>query len=533
MTALFDSIKVTAPKRSKFDLSHEKKLSLNMGELVPVMCLEVVPGDELRVNSEVLMRLAPMLAPVMHRVNVWLHSYYVPTRLIWTEFEDYITGGRLGTSAPVVPFMDVATQVTTSGVTWKTGSLADYLGIPPWDGAVDAVNNPRISALPFRVYQTIYDEYYRDQNLTADLAMTLASGQVPAGVETVKLLTLRKRAWEKDYFTSGLPFVQRGAAVAMPVSGNAVVNYLPTSLLKTTAGGVPTANRLVGSAATAINDFMINKPDAPTPGVTGRVENISSIDVVGLGVSINELRRSNKLQMYLELNARAGGRYIEQILGRFGVKSKDERLDRPEFIGGGRQPVVMSEVVSTFQETGGTIPQGTMAGHGISVGNQNGYKKFAEEHGYVMTIMSVLPRTAYQNGIARIFNRKDRYEILTPEFVNLGEQPVRYHEIQNVYNNPGEWAGPGQDAFCYQSRYADWKYEPSSVHGDFRSTLNFWHMSRDFGTSGVTFNASFIEADPTHRIFAVVDPTKDKLWVQVYHNISALRPLPYYGTPTL
>lgn len=511
MAKLFDSIKLSRPKRNKFDLSHERKMSLDMGILTPIMCQEIVPGDSFRVRSEILLRMAPMLAPVMHRVNVFTHFFFVPNRLLWDEWEDFITGGREGTTVPVAPHMDSEDM----GV--ADGSLADYLGMPADFGSVEGVP---INALPFRAYQLVYDEYYRDQNLTAPLDILKTSGNIAPGAEMTKLMSLRRRAWEKDYFTSALPWAQRGGAVGVPVTGSVGAGTFRTGDWQRNTGGAAT----VGNMQIAGGGLSVSSGE---PGVGIGSDIVGSGSLTNASVTINELRRSSRLQEWLEKNARGGARYVEQILSHFGVKSSDARLQRPEYLGGGKQPIVISEVLSTVGDFTEPVPQGNMSGHGVSFGTSNGFKRGFEEHGFVIGLMSVLPKTAYQQGLPKMFRRDDKFDYYWPEFANIGEQQVLNSEIYFAADDLDPDAVWG-----YQSRYAEYKYHCDSVHGDFKNSLAFWHMGRIFATPPV-LNTAFIEADPTERIFAVTDPVADKLYCQVFNRVDALRPMPYFGTPML
>lgn len=524
---LFDSVRVKSPSRNKFNLSHERKFSFNMGDLVPMFVEEVVPGDSWRNRSEIMLRLAPMLAPVMHRVNVKTEFFFVPFRLIWDEFEEFITGGRLGTSAPVMPHANAPAFAALSA----PGSLADYLGLPDLSASVGDVPGVSISVLKFRAYQLIYDEYYRDQSLTAPVDILKTSGEM-AAPEVAKLTTMRKRAWEKDYFTSALPFAQRGAAVGIPF-GDAEIEYEPQTKIFNTADGSPygsgnpiladvTTEGTVGTAANA----------APwVPGNEIRLENIASIAVSG---NINDLRRSIRLQEWLELAARVGGRYVEVLKGFFDVKPDDARLQRPEFLGGGVTPVRISEVLSTVQQVdseGEPVgnPQGDMSGHGLSIGNQNSFSRFFKEHGLIIGLISVLPKTAYQQGLHKSWSRFDKYDFYWKQFAQIGEQEVRNKEL--YFTGDNDTTEP-EGLFGYQSRYAEYKYACSTVHGDFKTSLAYWHMGRIFGAEP-DLDTSFVESDPTHRIFAVDDPAVHKLWCHLYHDCSTIRPMPYFGTPTL
>lgn len=502
---IFNQIAIPRVRKSKFDLSHEKKLSFQMGELIPIMCQEIVPGDSFRVQSQLFLRLQALLSPVMHRCDVTTHYFFVPNRLIWTEWEDFITGGRVGTTLPVAPQLTIN---NTTKINTAIGTLADYLGVPDLSTQVYS-NDVNISALPFRAYQRIYNDYYRDNVITQPVNFTTNSGIGTS--DWPELNTIRKRAWQKDYFSTARPNSQLGAEVIVP--SNTTVTYKPQSDVKRVDG-------VDANAASTIGTLAAGKLGVNNNSTSGRIENI---DVVSTQMSINNLRRSLKLQEWLEKNMRAGSRYVEQILSHFGVRSSDQRLDRAEYLGGGKQPITISEVLQTAQ---GTNPVGTMNGHGYSVGNSNQFQKTFEEHGFVMAIVSVLPQTAYQQGLNRMFSRTDKFDYYWPEFANIGEQEVKNKEIYAQINSVNE------GTFGYQQRYAEYKYCPDTVHGEFKTSLAFWHMSRIFSNLP-TLNTSFIDADPTQRIYAITDPAVDKLLLQVYHKIDALRPMPYFSIPSI
>lgn len=496
MNRIYEKIQTKRPKKSAFDLSHERKMSFKMGELVPCFLEEVLPGDHFKVKTETMMRLAPMLAPVMHRLNVFVHYFFVPNRIIWSSWEDFITGGKAGDSTPTMPTKTL-TEIGTHYGGSTEGKLADYLGLPSVTNGAEAV-----SQLPFRAYQQIYNDFFMDPNLGTAI-------DVSAGGDDI--LDIQKRAWEKDYFTSALPWTQRGDATTV----SSEFSYKDTSTLVNTDGSSPTGG---------LNDLQYNgsnelvlKGDS-----TGRIENIENDSVE---IDLIELRRAAAVQRYLEVNARGGWRYVEQLLSHFGVDAKDYRLQRAEYLGGGKQPIVFSEVLNTSATA--TEPQGDMAGHGISVGDTNQFSRYFTEHGYVMGIMSVLPRTVYQQGIPKTFSRTEKLDYYFPEFADLGEQEVANKELY--------YAGTSTDAtadnvFGYQQRYCEYKNKPSTVHGDFRSSLDFWHLSRKFN-SAPALNNSFIEADPDTRIFA--NESGDHLWCQLYNQVLAKRPMPYFSDPKL
>ena len=549
---LFTTVATKKPKKSLFDLSFDNKLSLDMGKLVPILVQEVVPGDKFQLQAQIMLRFAPMLAPIMHRVDVYTHYFFVPNRLIWNDWEDFITGGKDGTLSPVPPHFNMfETKMAGKGDFLKPGTLFDYMGCP-------AVSNPSIinsgagassiSSLPFRAYQLIYNEYYRDQNLMDEVDFSKGSGK-ENHVIIEKLLNLRNRCWQKDYFTSALPWTQRGAEVTLPIAGEANVIKNPQAGTGDNAAFFRARYQNNGSlAANASLDTNVagqiranpgTNPGAiqiePVPSTSGEYPLIADL-TNATAVTMNELRRAEKLQQWLEKNARGGARYVEQILSHFGVVSSDARLQRPEYLGGGKTPVVISEVLQTSASQPDSA-QANPAGNGISVGTSHRFNKFFEEHGFIIGIMSVLPKTAYQQGLPRFFQRTDKFDYYYPEFAHLGEQEVLNSE---VYLDPTAQNGHYNTAtFGYQSRYAEYKYNADTVHGDFRESLNFWHLGRIFNTISPTgegigkpvLNSEFVESSPSNRIFNVTSDDVNHLWAEVYQDIKAIRPMPKYGTP--
>ncbi len=506
--AMFKNIFVNKPKRSKFDLSHERKMTMQMGKLYPNYLQEVVPGDSFRHNAETLIRLQPMLSPVMHKVDVYTHFFFVPNRLVWNEWEDFITGGEDGNATPPFPTINLATNSNQ----YQKGSLADYLGIPP--DANRSALQIEVNALPFRAYQLIYNEWYRDQDLEDKVPITKNS--TISQPELTALSQLRNRSWEKDYFTSCRPDSQKGGEAQLPLGVAKTAVFLDESTFQ--------------PSTAAVTPVFVS--DGGDDKEAGLYANDSTVTRKQLGLevdatTINELRKANRLQKWLEKSMRGGSRYVEQILSHFGVKSSDARLQRPEYLGGGKQPVVISEVLATADST--TTPVGELNGHGISVGNSNSYSKTFEEHGFIVGIISVLPKTSYQQGLNRTWFKTDKFDYYWPEFAHLGEQEVKLPELYVGLDSVLE---DNEETFGYQQRYAEYKYNPSTTHGDFRDNLAFWTMTRIFN-SKPALNQQFVQSDPTKRIFAVEDPNVDELVVQIHHNISALRPMPYFSIPQL
>lgn len=535
--SIFSTVKVRKPKRSTFDLSHENKLTCNIGKLIPFFCQEVLPGDSFRVNTDMLVRMAPMVAPIMQRLNVYTHFFFVPYRLLWDEWEDFITGGADGKANPPFPQLFLHSPYT------NVGYLGDYLGLPTGTVVASGMN---VNALPFKAYHLIWNEYYRDQNLMQDFDIrSEQSGVISAPDSWVRdLCSLRTRCWHKDYFTSALPWTQRGDDVLLPLTGDApvilnpVVNQGQAPIIRSGndmvyGGDLHSAPKSAGGTS-----FLAAKTSSDTLNIPVGIDPNGSL-VADMGevssVTINELRRANALQRWLETNARGGSRYIEQILSHFGVRVADYRLQRPEFLGGGKSPIMISEVLQNSASSADGTPQGTMAGHGISASVNHAFKSNFYEHGLIMGIMSVLPYSSYQNGVPRLFGKFDRFDYGWPEFAHLGEQPIYNSEIfANPVSGINYTPGASTGVFGYTPRYAEYKYCPDSVHGDFRTTLNFWHMGRRFSTLP-GLNADFVTCDDTtnDQVFAVTEQKYDKLWVQIYNDVRAIRPLPKYGTPGL
>lgn len=493
---LFNSIKLQRPKKNVFDLTHDVKLSAEMGNLTPILALECVPGDKFELGCESLIRFAPMIAPVMHRMDVTMHYFFVPNRITWANWEKFITDANSGL---VSPYITTRSDFQTA----EQAKFMDYMGVPPNTSA----NATNINALPFAAYQCIYNEYYRDQNLIAPIPYKLTDGANNSNQRWEDLLSLRKRAWEHDYFTASLPFAQKGQAVDIPLG------ELSGDVLVKTSGVTTT---LTGTTNITVNAGLPTPPYAPN-------QLYAETDGMELQpTTINDLRRAFRLQEWLEKNARGGTRYIENILTHFGVKSSDKRLQRPEYITGVKSPVVISEIVNTTGQTEG-LPQGNLAGHGVSVSSGRSGSYYCEEHGYIIGIMSVMPKTAYQQGIPKTYLKNDTLDYFWPSFAHIGEQPV---ENQEIY----AYTASATDTFGYVPRYAEYKYMPSRVAGDFRTTLDYWHLGRKFATQP-SLNGAFINCDATKRIFAVEDPAGDSLYCHVLNKIKAVRPMPKFGTP--
>ena len=505
-------------KRSKFSLSHYRLFSGRMGMLMPIGITECLPGDTFQQATSVFLRCSPLVTPVMHPVHVTVHHWYIPTRLLWDDWEDFITGGPDGMNASIMP-----TITAPSEGGFAIGSLADYMAIP------SGIPDLEVCALPFRAYALLYNECYRDQDLEEELSISLESGP-----DTTTNTTLQRCDWARDYFTTARPWPQKGPAVSVPVNLTAAGEPSISATTTISGNGKPvfsTSNGNVpGNLVNASDGITLSSNSAnystlqwSNPALTAS----TSIDFHSgnpeLGsVDINQLREAFALQRFEEHRALYGSRYVE-YLRYLGVKSSDARLQRPEYLGGSRQTIQFSEVLQTAP--GGDDPVGALKGHGIGAMRTNRYRRFFEEHGYVITVMMVRPISVYMQGLSRMWNRRVKEDYYQRELQHIGQQEVLTKELY-----AGSDAGPTADdvVFGYQNRYDEYRWHESYVSGEFRTILNSWHMARDFANEPV-LNADFINAVPTTRIFAAQE--NDTLYCMANHSIQARRLMSKYGNP--
>lgn len=552
MSNIFNSVLQPKVGKNAFNLSHDKKLSTKFGRLTPVLVQETLPGDIFRGNSQCLMRFAPMLAPIMHRVDVYIHFFYVPNRILWPDWEDWITGNNDEVEPPYFAIADGIKTYVSNGTT------LDHLGMPSSDisGIVYKETNPilpheKFNALPVAAFQRIWFEYYRDQNLefpdkTAKDCM-LVSGENTLAEVTIAPGTLnignKYRAWTKDYFTSALPWAQKGDAALIPVSGELGLkdpwtNPTGSRFIDPTTGdpyGSATNQNLQLTAGSPYATVRRNPFGEEDNGDITFIDSSHGYQINMSGNTIEDLRRAARMQEWLERNARGGTRYVESIYSHFNERVKDYRLDRPEYIGGSRNRVNISEVLQTSETTETGTPQGEMAGHGISAGYSGSYNYRCPEHGFIIGVMSVRPAPAYFQGVPRYFGaRQDRLDYYWPTFAHLGEQAIENKELFLDMDNT-ELTPDG--TFGYTPRYAEYRMNYSTVSGDFNTSLEFWHMARKF-TGVPALNSQFVHvndataAGDLDRIFAVQDGT-DYLWAHIYHDIKAIRPIPKFAIPSL
>lgn len=490
-------------KRSKHKLSHDVNFTANMGNLVPCGIVDVLPGDVFRHDTSMLIRMSPLNNPVMTPVHATIHHWYVPLRLIWAEFEDFITGGEDGLAQPVFPTTDAPEEG------WPVGSLADYFGIVPLQPVTD------VSVLPFRAYNLIWNENYRDEQLQTPVTITKASGP-----DTTTSQDLLNACWRKDPFTIARPEPQLGPDVYLPLGTSAPVvrtdSTSPQLLRNASTGALASGINQLGAQAATAN--FVPQP-AGSPNLHLDLADTYEADLSeAAAVTINSLRIASAIQRFQERMNRYGARYIEYLAG-LGVRSSDARLQRPEYLGGGSQTIQFSEVVGTSDEN-----LGHLAGHGIGAMRSNRYTRHFEEHGFVISLLYVQPITLYSQGVPRMFNRKTKYDFWQRELQHVGDQEILAKEIY------ADGTPDDEEIWGYQDRYQEYRRIPSRIAGEFHTTLNTWTAGRIF-SERPALNADFVESNPTTRIFQ--SQATDQMQIMCRHNIHARRLVARNGSSML
>lgn len=485
-------------RRHKHSLSHYRLTSMEMGGLYPVQCTEVMMGDVWRASTSALVRVTPLLAPVMHPVQVKLHHWFVPSRLVWDGWEDFITGGSdgIGGSAGVYP------TVVAGGGGFALKSLADYLGIP------HGVASLSVCALPFRAYNLIYNENYRDQDLVTKAGFSTASG-----LDVTTGLTVRQAAWEKDYFTDARPTAQKGPTVSLPLGTSAPVTRVASAGAWDAFQAGTQTKSAFGSAVVinAATPGVLNAPSGTGASLDPKGGLIADLSTA-TAATVSKLREAMALQRYEEARSQWGSRYVE-YLRYYGIRSSDARLQRPEYLGGGKQTISFTEVLQTSDQ-GSPAGVGDLFGHGISAVRTRPFVRYFEEHGFVLTLMCCRPVAMYQDGLHRMWSRRIKEDYFTKELELIGQQTIPRREVF------AEAGAGGDTVFGYQNRYREYCEQPSGVSSEMRTLLDFWHMARQFAAAPA-LNQSFIECVPEKRNYQVA--TNDVLWCMVNHNIRARR----------
>lgn len=497
------------PGRSVFDLSYANKFSGKMGNLYPVYVEEVVPGDIFDIGAACVMRMTPMVAPILHEVEVHFHAFFVPYRLLSdrvaqtdgsTLWERFITGGQNGNAVASLPRVNLTSPPSEGGIFDFLG-----LGVPGVTLAVNGGDDSPI-AYPAMAYNQIYNDWYRHETLDPIVALDDYA--------------MRTALWEQDYLTSALPWQQRGTAPALPISGTVFADYSDAHIESAAPGGT-----LSVSTVSANNTLYIQGGGGTGINNMHGFLNDNEVDLSGATTfNIADLRLATQIQRYLELTAAGGYRYTEFLQTMFGESPRDDRLDRSEYIGGFVQPINISEVLQTSETA--TTPQGNLAGHGLMAGAHKVGRYHVLEYGIIMGIMYVAPKTAYQQGIRRNWLRKSRYDFYNPVFANLSEQAILEEEI---YLQSAQASNLG--IFGYQGRYNELRVHNDEVHGAFRSMpLYSWHLGRIFG-SAPGLSSSFVHIDPATVSRCFANTSSDHLLVHWGNRVKAIRPLPFIPTP--
>lgn len=543
--------------RSRFDRSASLKTSFNAGDVVPFFLEEVLPGDTFSVDTSKVVRMQTLLTPMMD--NVYLDTYYffVPNRLVWDHWKEFCGENTESAWIPQTEYtMPQITSPADQG--WSVGTLADYFGIPT------GVAGLSVSALPFRAYALIMNEWFRDQNLQDPLVVPTDDSTV-AGVNSGTFVTDVAKGGKPfiaakyhDYFTSALPAPQKGPDVTIPVASGGNINIVGngkalaitdgTSLgswagLRDSRYSVNYAVNLgldVGSVSTDTGSFATvdagKAVGVPTlEQLAGHPENSGLIGVqsaIAQAATINQLRLAFQIQKFYEQQARGGSRYTEVVRSFFGVTSPDARLQRPEYLGGNRVPINVNQIVQQSGTESSGTPQGTVVGQSLTTDKHSDFTKSFTEHGLIIGVMVARYDHTYQQGLNRLWSRKDKFDFYWPVFANIGEQAIKNKEIFAQGNDKDN------EVFGYQEAWAEYRYKPNMVTGEMRSayaqSLDVWHLADDYSTLP-SLSDSWIREDKANidRVLAVTSAVSNQFFADIYVKNYCTRPMPMYSVPGL
>lgn len=535
--------------RSRFDRSSSYKTTFNVGQIIPFYVDEVLPGDTFSIDTSKVVRMQTLLTPVMDDIFLDTYYFFVPNRLTWSHWKQFMGENTESAWIPSVEYE--VPQLTAPEGGWNIGTIADYLGIPT------GVSGLSVNALPFRAYALIMNEWFRDENLSDPLNIPVTDATVQ-GVNTGTFVTDVAKgglpytaAKYHDYFTSALPAPQKGPDVTIPVAEAATAYVYPAATLNpnlqerfntlrwSDSQGNPVTGAVQYDSYIGISSggYTFDRNLNSSLG-TGSVKQMMPANLVAdfsgtsQAATINQLRLAFQIQKLYERDARGGTRYIEILKSHFGVTSPDARLQRPEYLGGNRIPININQVVQSSSTDASGTPQGNTAAYSLTSDNHSDFTKSFVEHGFLIGVMVARYRHTYQQGLERFWSRKDRFDYYFPVFANIGEQAIKNKEIY------AQGTVKDDEVFGYQEAWADYRYRPNRVTGEMRSSapqsLDVWHLGDDY-KSLPSLSDSWIREDSktVNRVLAVSDNVSAQLFCDIYIRNLCTRPMPLYSIPGL
>lgn len=507
--------------RASFDRQFTHKTTFDAGQLIPIYVDEVLPGDTFKLRMTAFARLSTPLFPVMDNMKLSSFFFFVPNRLVWDNWVKFM--GEQDNPNDSISYVIPSGSIPNGG--YAVGSIFDYMGLPTVGGfGPTNTNNTRISMLPLRAYNLIWNEWFRDENLQNSVVVRKTDGG-----DTLADFNLLRRGKRADYFTSALPWPQKGGtAVSLPLGTTAPI--ISNGLQPRFTGGNAVNAGMTVNTQSVVQVVSSVGGNLVFGNQTGLVADLSA----ATSATINQLRQSFQIQKLLERDARGGTRYTEIIRSHFGVVSPDARLQRPEYLGGGTSPVLINPIAqqSATNITGGSSPLGNLAGVGTVLANGHGFTQSFTEHGHVIGLVCIDADLTYQQGLNRMWSRQTRYDYYFPAFAMLGEQAILNKEIYA--------RGDANDdaVFGYQERWAEYRFKPSQITGLFRSTsagtIDAWHLAQNF-TALPTLNSTFIQSNPpVSRVVAVGAAANGKQFIfDSFFDCVTARPMPLYSVPGL
>ena len=535
--------------RSRFDRSSSYKTTFNVGQIIPFYVDEVLPGDTFSIDTSKVVRMRTLLTPVMDDIFLDTYYFFVPNRLTWSHWKQFMGENTESAWIPSVEYE--VPQLTAPEGGWNIGTIADYMGIPT------GVSGLSVNALPFRAYALIMNEWFRDENLSDPLNIPVTDATVQ-GVNTGTFVTDVAKgglpytaAKYHDYFTSALPAPQKGPDVTIPVAEAATAYVYPAATLNpnlqerfntlrwSDSQGNPVTGATQYDSYIGISSggYTFDRNLSSSLG-TGSVKQMMPANLVAdfsgtsQAATINQLRLAFQIQKLYERDARGGTRYIEILKSHFGVTSPDARLQRPEYLGGNRIPININQVVQSSSTDASGTPQGNTAAYSLTSDNHSDFTKSFVEHGFLIGVMVARYRHTYQQGLERFWSRKDRFDYYFPVFANIGEQAIKNKEIY------AQGTEKDDEVFGYQEAWADYRYRPNRVTGEMRSaapqSLDVWHLGDDY-ESLPSLSDSWIREDfkTVNRVLAVSDNVSAQLFCDIYVRNLCTRPMPLYSIPGL